>query len=422
MSNKSYVYFAEGNGYIKVGKANNVKRRLHELQIGNPIKLTLISTIECYSEEEAYEVEKYYHTKFQEYCVKGEWFDLPAALLQMLRSPLQLEYKRIRKSRELTEKAIHQYILSRIAVNTRSKSPNVEVDTRETREMFKLTVLKGRLQRAGVQILDLLETKNTGVQIAHKHFLTYVIKTANLDVQTGAPEYLVPSFIKANLSPLIEEYMSIEDIRQPQGRPIKVIVATPVEDFVSKFDTESAEYATNPLQDLPETEKKHLFKNLFINTAAQQTEQRQIQSSITSSQKSAILTVIEEKSGMSKQELLDFVWKKAKIASRDTARQLIAELEDEDKIEVKSKGRKKTYSIKQPTEIEGVEDKYTKYMKETIPKNKWRERTVVSNWLQDDFGIFKKDAELILNNMVQGKLLTQDTVGDVKKVIYIVKE
>ena len=63
-------------GAVKIGKANNVKKRLEELQIGNPVKLNLLLKIEYESEKQAYDAELSLHRLFAKKRIRGEWYKL----------------------------------------------------------------------------------------------------------------------------------------------------------------------------------------------------------------------------------------------------------------------------------------------------------------------------------------------------------
>ena len=57
------------NEYLKIGYTKNVRKRLTQLQVSNPIKLELLHLIEGDSN-----LEKELHLLFQEYSINGEWF------------------------------------------------------------------------------------------------------------------------------------------------------------------------------------------------------------------------------------------------------------------------------------------------------------------------------------------------------------
>jgi hypothetical protein len=74
---KSYVYFIydSDNKLVKIGKANNIKQRFSSIISGNPFNLTIVKTIECESEEKAFELEKELHSKYQNDNFNREWFE-----------------------------------------------------------------------------------------------------------------------------------------------------------------------------------------------------------------------------------------------------------------------------------------------------------------------------------------------------------
>ena len=64
----SYVYFIldETSNAIKIGKANDIDERISGLQTGNPNELILLHYIKCESVENAFNLEKYCHDKFEQ--------------------------------------------------------------------------------------------------------------------------------------------------------------------------------------------------------------------------------------------------------------------------------------------------------------------------------------------------------------------
>lgn len=72
----SYVYFiSDDHGHIKIGKADDVYKRLKELQIGNPYKLNVLLSIIVDSSSYAYSLESELHNHFKEYRLESEWFE-----------------------------------------------------------------------------------------------------------------------------------------------------------------------------------------------------------------------------------------------------------------------------------------------------------------------------------------------------------
>lgn len=73
----SNIYFISDGEFIKIGKSNNVNRRLRELQTANPRELKLLKVIECKNETAAFELEVFLHKILQSTHQNGEWYYLP---------------------------------------------------------------------------------------------------------------------------------------------------------------------------------------------------------------------------------------------------------------------------------------------------------------------------------------------------------
>lgn len=73
---KSYCYFIEDGSHVKIGKTNDISKRMDGLQTGNGRKLRLICAIPCKTEEAALKCEKRLHKKLSHYRQSGEWFDI----------------------------------------------------------------------------------------------------------------------------------------------------------------------------------------------------------------------------------------------------------------------------------------------------------------------------------------------------------
>ena len=70
------IYLMECNEYTKIGISSNPEERLVALQAGNPLEITLRSTIKS---DVAKRTEEALHRKLDQYRTEGgeEWFDLP---------------------------------------------------------------------------------------------------------------------------------------------------------------------------------------------------------------------------------------------------------------------------------------------------------------------------------------------------------
>jgi hypothetical protein len=74
-ANYSFVYaIADGHGHVKIGVADNVTKRLKQLQTGNPHRLYLVAYLPLPSRHDADRVEQTAHadTEIERLC--GEWF------------------------------------------------------------------------------------------------------------------------------------------------------------------------------------------------------------------------------------------------------------------------------------------------------------------------------------------------------------
>lgn len=66
---QTYLIGIEGSRLTKIGKTNNPKARLEQLQTGQPAALSLLWTCVGFYEGKL-------HRRFAAYKVRGEWFDL----------------------------------------------------------------------------------------------------------------------------------------------------------------------------------------------------------------------------------------------------------------------------------------------------------------------------------------------------------
>jgi len=66
---KSKIYFISDGMYIKIGKANNVAKRIEQLQFGNA---RLLITVGCMYG--GIKKEKELHKMFKQHHISGEWF------------------------------------------------------------------------------------------------------------------------------------------------------------------------------------------------------------------------------------------------------------------------------------------------------------------------------------------------------------
>lgn len=73
------VYILQGGDSFKIGKANNVKKRISNIQVSCPFPVSLIA---IKATENAEEVEREIHRFLNNYRVSGEWYNLDKYMLQ----------------------------------------------------------------------------------------------------------------------------------------------------------------------------------------------------------------------------------------------------------------------------------------------------------------------------------------------------
>lgn len=78
---KSYLYVIQCHEFIKIGIADNPKRRLGELQVGCPYKLTLIR---CFASKTPRADERRLHELLRKHHERGEWFRLTDGMRKLL--------------------------------------------------------------------------------------------------------------------------------------------------------------------------------------------------------------------------------------------------------------------------------------------------------------------------------------------------
>lgn len=74
----SHVYIVQQDGgdcHVKIGKANNVIKRIKALQTGSPYKLNVVKTLSAKNDIDAMNIEKGIHERFHRHHISGEWFD-----------------------------------------------------------------------------------------------------------------------------------------------------------------------------------------------------------------------------------------------------------------------------------------------------------------------------------------------------------
>lgn len=72
---QSAVYFIKCQDFIKIGRAEKPLSRLIDLQLANPLPLSMVATIEAPTYA-AKLIERMLHEQHAPHCVRGEWFSL----------------------------------------------------------------------------------------------------------------------------------------------------------------------------------------------------------------------------------------------------------------------------------------------------------------------------------------------------------
>lgn len=75
------VYFLQSGGFIKIGHTNNIRKRLGNLQPGNPLTLELLGLIPADRG-----LERTLHRRFASAHYAGEWFYRAAEIVDFIAS------------------------------------------------------------------------------------------------------------------------------------------------------------------------------------------------------------------------------------------------------------------------------------------------------------------------------------------------
>lgn len=82
-SKPGHIYFLQDEiGRIKIGKTRNLKNRIFDIGIKLPAEPQLLHSIKT---EDITSCERYFHSKYQEYRLNGEWFNLPKQELNRIK-------------------------------------------------------------------------------------------------------------------------------------------------------------------------------------------------------------------------------------------------------------------------------------------------------------------------------------------------
>lgn len=83
--NKGYIYIIEIDGYFKIGRTKDIKKRLVSIKTSNANKEKVVLLLEVPYYKSA---EKLLHFKFRRKRIKGEWFSLTKEDIEDIRNIL----------------------------------------------------------------------------------------------------------------------------------------------------------------------------------------------------------------------------------------------------------------------------------------------------------------------------------------------
>ena len=77
------VYFIKGGKFVKIGVARNVAARISGLQVGCPVELTLLASIDG-----GHATERQLHKMFNHHRTRGEWFNFHKEIKEYITNTL----------------------------------------------------------------------------------------------------------------------------------------------------------------------------------------------------------------------------------------------------------------------------------------------------------------------------------------------
>lgn len=104
-----YAIHQASSGLTKIGRSDNVPRRLRALERMHGPPLTLLATVHCPCSVAA--VERWLHGHFRGYWIRGEWFACDSTLFTDAQTFANLVHD---AHHEILRKAWHDFILHRL--------------------------------------------------------------------------------------------------------------------------------------------------------------------------------------------------------------------------------------------------------------------------------------------------------------------
>lgn len=87
------VYIIKGKEYYKIGLANDVKKRMSQLQISCPFNLSIFAIISLKTRNVATTLEKDLHERMSKKGIRGEWFNLDKEDLTNIKGFIKNNYE-----------------------------------------------------------------------------------------------------------------------------------------------------------------------------------------------------------------------------------------------------------------------------------------------------------------------------------------
>lgn len=76
---EGYVYLMKAGEALKIGKSRNPAQRIKEVQVGNPVDVSLLAVFKCATVGQSSIFERALHRKFKSSRLRGEWFNASIA-------------------------------------------------------------------------------------------------------------------------------------------------------------------------------------------------------------------------------------------------------------------------------------------------------------------------------------------------------